>query len=203
MIHFCLCYLKVNLILLNSHEFVFIMGCCFFTSWLVCWSCRKDGEGGGKARAGRRAWRRLLRQSERPDRRRAGRPRPQQQVGAVAAHRQLRFRKCLTSLCSTDPPALVWVLWPTVKQVNAQTGRWTFDSRLRPVYRWCCAANSMKSSIPAGPSGDCAPLRRIKTEPPEGEIIQITVPGEFLEVLIQQFCKTETSVWEKCIQKRV
>uniref|UniRef100_A0A3P9KG12 GTF2I repeat domain containing 1 n=1 Tax=Oryzias latipes TaxID=8090 RepID=A0A3P9KG12_ORYLA len=28
----------------------------------------------------------------------------------------------------------------------------------------------------AGPSGDCAPLRRIKTEPPEGEIIQITVP---------------------------
>ncbi|XP_024119423.1 general transcription factor II-I repeat domain-containing protein 1 isoform X2 [Oryzias melastigma] len=40
----------------------------------------------------------------------------------------------------------------------------------------CEAANSMKSSIPAGPSGDCAPLRRIKTEPPEGEIIQITVP---------------------------
>lgn len=28
----------------------------------------------------------------------------------------------------------------------------------------------------AGPSGDCAPLKRIKTEPPDGEIIQITVP---------------------------
>ncbi|XP_029956012.1 general transcription factor II-I repeat domain-containing protein 1 isoform X2 [Salarias fasciatus] len=28
----------------------------------------------------------------------------------------------------------------------------------------------------AGPSADCVPLRRIKTEPPDGEIIQITVP---------------------------
>ncbi|XP_031606158.2 general transcription factor II-I repeat domain-containing protein 1 isoform X1 [Oreochromis aureus] len=28
----------------------------------------------------------------------------------------------------------------------------------------------------AGPSGDCIPLRRIKTEPPDGEIIQVTVP---------------------------
>ncbi|KAM9332064.1 general transcription factor II-I repeat domain-containing protein 1 [Pholidichthys leucotaenia] len=28
----------------------------------------------------------------------------------------------------------------------------------------------------AGPSGDCIPLRRIKTEPPDGEVIQVTVP---------------------------
>ncbi|KAM7373997.1 hypothetical protein PAMP_006677 [Pampus punctatissimus] len=27
-----------------------------------------------------------------------------------------------------------------------------------------------------GPSGDCIPLKRIKTEPPDGEIIQVTVP---------------------------
>lgn len=36
----------------------------------------------------------------------------------------------------------------------------------------------MNCSIPAGPSGDCIPLKRIKTEPPDGEIIQVTVPGE-------------------------
>uniref|UniRef100_A0AAX7SE70 GTF2I repeat domain containing 1 n=1 Tax=Astatotilapia calliptera TaxID=8154 RepID=A0AAX7SE70_ASTCA len=36
----------------------------------------------------------------------------------------------------------------------------------------------MNCSIPAGPSGDCIPLRRIKTEPPDGEIIQVTVPGK-------------------------
>lgn len=35
--------------------------------------------------------------------------------------------------------------------------------------------------IPAGPSGDCIPLKRIKTEPPDGEIIQVTVPGECAE----------------------
>uniref|UniRef100_A0A8C3APA9 GTF2I repeat domain containing 1 n=1 Tax=Cyclopterus lumpus TaxID=8103 RepID=A0A8C3APA9_CYCLU len=28
------------------------------------------------------------------------------------------------------------------------------------------------------PSGDCIPLKRIKTEPPDGDIIQVTVPGE-------------------------
>lgn len=28
-----------------------------------------------------------------------------------------------------------------------------------------------------GPSGDCLPLKKIKTEPPDGEIIQVTVPG--------------------------
>ncbi|XP_051973495.1 general transcription factor II-I repeat domain-containing protein 1-like isoform X5 [Xyrauchen texanus] len=28
----------------------------------------------------------------------------------------------------------------------------------------------------AGPSGDCLPLKKIKTEPPDGEIIQVTVP---------------------------
>lgn len=36
----------------------------------------------------------------------------------------------------------------------------------------------MNCSIPAGPSGDCIPLKRIKTEPPDGEIIQVTVPGK-------------------------
>ncbi|XP_054610770.1 general transcription factor II-I repeat domain-containing protein 1 isoform X2 [Dunckerocampus dactyliophorus] len=30
----------------------------------------------------------------------------------------------------------------------------------------------------AGPSGDCIPLKRIKTEPPDGEIIQVTVPTD-------------------------
>ncbi|XP_061904912.1 general transcription factor II-I repeat domain-containing protein 1 isoform X1 [Entelurus aequoreus] len=30
----------------------------------------------------------------------------------------------------------------------------------------------------AGPSGDCIPPKRIKTEPPDGEIIQITVPTD-------------------------
>lgn len=38
--------------------------------------------------------------------------------------------------------------------------------------------DGMNRSIAAGPSGDCAPLKRIKTEPPDGEIIQVTVPGE-------------------------
>lgn len=28
-----------------------------------------------------------------------------------------------------------------------------------------------------GPSGDCVPLKKVKTEPPDGEIIQVTVPG--------------------------
>uniref|UniRef100_W5M2F8 GTF2I repeat domain containing 1 n=1 Tax=Lepisosteus oculatus TaxID=7918 RepID=W5M2F8_LEPOC len=28
----------------------------------------------------------------------------------------------------------------------------------------------------AGPSGDCSPIKKIKTEPPDGEIIQVTVP---------------------------
>lgn len=37
----------------------------------------------------------------------------------------------------------------------------------------------MNCSIPAGPSGDCIPLKRIKTEPPDGEIIQVTVPGKW------------------------
>lgn len=36
----------------------------------------------------------------------------------------------------------------------------------------------MNCSIPAGPSGDCIPMKRIKTEPPDGEIIQVTVPGK-------------------------
>lgn len=29
----------------------------------------------------------------------------------------------------------------------------------------------------SGPSGDCLPLKKIKTEPPDGDIIQVTVPG--------------------------
>uniref|UniRef100_A0A3B4G0S0 GTF2I repeat domain containing 1 n=1 Tax=Pundamilia nyererei TaxID=303518 RepID=A0A3B4G0S0_9CICH len=37
------------------------------------------------------------------------------------------------------------------------------------------------------PSGDCIPLRRIKTEPPDGEIIQVTVPiGEMILQLRRQ-----------------
>lgn len=42
------------------------------------------------------------------------------------------------------------------------------------------SAESMNCWIPAGPSADCIPLKRIKTEPPDGEIIQVTVPGECL-----------------------
>ncbi|XP_028321715.1 general transcription factor II-I repeat domain-containing protein 1 isoform X3 [Gouania willdenowi] len=34
----------------------------------------------------------------------------------------------------------------------------------------------LADSEAAGPSGDSVPLRRIKTEPPDGEIVQITVP---------------------------
>uniref|UniRef100_A0A8C7II29 GTF2I repeat domain containing 1 n=1 Tax=Oncorhynchus kisutch TaxID=8019 RepID=A0A8C7II29_ONCKI len=33
------------------------------------------------------------------------------------------------------------------------------------------------------PSGDCIPLKKIKTEPPDGEIIQVTVPGKWSEAL--------------------
>lgn len=40
------------------------------------------------------------------------------------------------------------------------------------------SAESMNCWFPAGPSADCIPLKRIKTEPPDGEIIQVTVPGE-------------------------
>ncbi|KAM9729566.1 general transcription factor II-I repeat domain-containing protein 1 isoform 1-T1 [Menidia menidia] len=38
------------------------------------------------------------------------------------------------------------------------------------------ACVSPLADFEAGPSGDCIPLRRIKTEPPDGEIIQVTVP---------------------------
>lgn len=40
------------------------------------------------------------------------------------------------------------------------------------------SAQSMNLWIPTGPSADCIPLKRIKTEPPDGEIIQVTVPGK-------------------------
>uniref|UniRef100_A0A8C9XLM5 GTF2I repeat domain containing 1 n=1 Tax=Sander lucioperca TaxID=283035 RepID=A0A8C9XLM5_SANLU len=48
------------------------------------------------------------------------------------------------------------------------------------VKRNSCRINC---SIPAGPSGDCIPLKRIKTEPPDGEIIQVTVPGRCAHAL--------------------
>ena len=35
-----------------------------------------------------------------------------------------------------------------------------------------------------GPSGDCVPMKKIKTEPPDGDIIQVTVPGK----TPQSFC---------------
>ncbi|XP_014853607.1 PREDICTED: general transcription factor II-I repeat domain-containing protein 1 [Poecilia mexicana] len=38
------------------------------------------------------------------------------------------------------------------------------------------ACVSPQADSEAGPSGDGAPLRRIKTEPPDGDIIQVTVP---------------------------
>ena len=41
------------------------------------------------------------------------------------------------------------------------------------------SSRRMNWSMSAGPSGDCIPLRRIKTEPPDGEIIQVTVPGKW------------------------
>lgn len=45
----------------------------------------------------------------------------------------------------------------------------------------------MNRSMSAGPSGDCVPLRRIKTEPPDGEIIQVTVPGKWERRFLASF----------------
>ncbi|KAL7389666.1 hypothetical protein ABVT39_007941 [Epinephelus coioides] len=42
--------------------------------------------------------------------------------------------------------------------------------------RSASACVSPLADCEAGPSGDCIPLKRIKTEPPDGEIIQVTVP---------------------------
>lgn len=38
------------------------------------------------------------------------------------------------------------------------------------------ACVSPQADCEAGPSGDCIPLKRIKTEPPDGEVIQVKVP---------------------------
>lgn len=38
--------------------------------------------------------------------------------------------------------------------------------------------HSITVQSPSGPSADCIALKRIKTEPPDGEIIQVTVPGK-------------------------
>ncbi|XP_077448011.1 general transcription factor II-I repeat domain-containing protein 1 isoform X1 [Stigmatopora argus] len=40
------------------------------------------------------------------------------------------------------------------------------------------ACVSPLAEFEAGPSGDCIPLKRIKTEPPDADIIQVTVPAE-------------------------
>ncbi|XP_034033638.1 general transcription factor II-I repeat domain-containing protein 1 isoform X2 [Thalassophryne amazonica] len=42
--------------------------------------------------------------------------------------------------------------------------------------RSASACVSPLADCEAGPSGDCAPVKRIKAEPPDGEIIQVTVP---------------------------
>ncbi|KAK5858273.1 hypothetical protein PBY51_002426 [Eleginops maclovinus] len=42
--------------------------------------------------------------------------------------------------------------------------------------RSASACVSPLAECEAGPSADCIPLKRIKTEPPDGEIIQVTVP---------------------------
>ncbi|XP_030010245.1 general transcription factor II-I repeat domain-containing protein 1 isoform X2 [Sphaeramia orbicularis] len=42
--------------------------------------------------------------------------------------------------------------------------------------RSASACVSPLADCEAGPSADCIPLKRIKTEPPDGEIIQVTVP---------------------------
>ncbi|XP_068592673.1 general transcription factor II-I repeat domain-containing protein 1 isoform X2 [Cebidichthys violaceus] len=42
--------------------------------------------------------------------------------------------------------------------------------------RSASACVSPLADCEAGPSGDCIPLKRIKTEPPDGDIIQVTVP---------------------------
>ncbi|XP_068592676.1 general transcription factor II-I repeat domain-containing protein 1 isoform X5 [Cebidichthys violaceus] len=46
--------------------------------------------------------------------------------------------------------------------------------------RSASACVSPLADCEAGPSGDCIPLKRIKTEPPDGDIIQVTVPAEAL-----------------------
>ncbi|MBN3326004.1 GT2D1 protein, partial [Atractosteus spatula] len=38
------------------------------------------------------------------------------------------------------------------------------------------STSSCVSPVGDGPSGDCSPIKKIKTEPPDGEIIQVTVP---------------------------
>lgn len=57
------------------------MQCLFTVLCLVCWSCRQDCEGGGKAWPGLHAWRQLPWQSEPPAHcSRAGQQSSQQQV---------------------------------------------------------------------------------------------------------------------------
>uniref|UniRef100_G3QCE2 GTF2I repeat domain containing 1 n=1 Tax=Gasterosteus aculeatus aculeatus TaxID=481459 RepID=G3QCE2_GASAC len=46
--------------------------------------------------------------------------------------------------------------------------------------RSASACVSPLADCEAGPSVDCIPLKRIKTEPPDGDIIQVTVPAEAL-----------------------
>ncbi|KAM6911049.1 general transcription factor II-I repeat domain-containing protein 1 isoform 2-T4 [Lycodopsis pacificus] len=45
-----------------------------------------------------------------------------------------------------------------------------------PSSRSASACVSPLADCEAGPSGDCIPLKRIKTEPPDGDIVQVTVP---------------------------
>uniref|UniRef100_A0A3Q2XSK4 GTF2I repeat domain containing 1 n=1 Tax=Hippocampus comes TaxID=109280 RepID=A0A3Q2XSK4_HIPCM len=55
------------------------------------------------------------------------------------------------------------------------------DFLIRSRTKWL-----MTTLPPTGPSADCLPVKRIKTEPPDGDIIQVTVPaaqtsGEFIQ----------------------
>uniref|UniRef100_A0A3B5MUY2 Uncharacterized protein n=1 Tax=Xiphophorus couchianus TaxID=32473 RepID=A0A3B5MUY2_9TELE len=62
--------------------------------------------------------------------------------------------------------------WETHPFVTSWRRRPGTIHRSQPLYRLTLA----------GPSGDGAPLRRIKTEPPDGDIIQVTVPAGCLSL---------------------
>ncbi|TRY83599.1 hypothetical protein DNTS_021446 [Danionella cerebrum] len=51
----------------------------------------------------------------------------------------------------------------------------------------------------AGPSGDCLPLKKIKTEPPDGEIIQVTVPES--SITTDELGETQVEAPEPCLLK--
>lgn len=89
---------------------------------------------------------------------------------------KLKLRSPKLSLKKTPPT--MFLLPCVCSKHNSTTHQNLSDAAVK---QWTTAsAESLNCWIPAGPSADCIPLKRIKTEPPDGEIIQVTVPGECL-----------------------